>query len=146
VSAREPKEPAVGNSVSPVVAAVTAWLLPGCGHLLLRRRGRALTYFLVVGGLAITGFLLRGNVFQLHSTDPHPDPFNFLGALADLGSGIFYYLARFFEKGGPDVSRATGDYGTRFIATAGVVNLLFVLDAYGIASKAAGDAGAAKVE
>lgn len=146
MSARDPKEPAANKSLSPLAAAVTAWLVPGCGHLLLGRRGRALIYFVVVGGLAMTGFVLRGNVFQLHSTDPHPDPFNFLGALADLGSGVFYYLARFLEKTGPDVSRAAGDYGTRFIATAGVVNLLFVLDAYKIAGKAGEDAGAAKGE
>jgi hypothetical protein len=128
------------------MAAVIAWLVPGCGHLLLGRRGRALLCFAVVGGLVVIGCSLRGNIFQLHSTDPHPDPFNLLGALADLGSGVFYYLARFLEKAGPDVSRAAGDYGTRFIATAGVVNLLFVLDAYGIASNAARDPGAAKVE
>jgi hypothetical protein len=38
-------------------------------------------------------------------------------------------LAHTIEKTGPDVSRAAGDYGTRLIATAGVLNMLFVLDA-----------------
>ena len=42
-------------------------------------------------------------------------------------------LAHLVEKAGPDVSRAAGDYGTRFVAAAGLVNLLAVLDAYGIA-------------
>jgi hypothetical protein len=43
-------------------------------------------------------------------------------------------LAHLFEKTGPDVSRAAGDYGTRFVAAAGIVNLLSVLDAFRIAA------------
>jgi hypothetical protein len=73
---------------------------------------------------------LRGNVFPPHSGDP----FGTLGFLADAGSGVFYYLSRFFEAAGPNVSRATGDYGTRFIAAAGVVNVLAIFDVLEIAS------------
>jgi len=110
--------------------ALVAWLVPGLGHLLLGRWGRALAFFVAVGGLVITGFLLRGNVFPPHSGDP----FGTLGFLADAGTGVFYYFSRFFEAAGPDVSRAAGDYGTRFIASAGVVNVLAVLDVVEIAT------------
>jgi hypothetical protein len=109
--------------------AVAAWIVPGLGHLVLRRWGRALIFFLSVGGLAVTGYLLRGNVFPPRAGEP----FGTLGFLADAGAGIFYFLSRFFETAGPDVSRAAGDYGTRFIAAAGIVNLLSVFDAYEIA-------------
>lgn len=109
--------------------AVAAWIVPGLGHLLLRRWGRALIFFLSVGGLAISGYLLRGNVFPPRTGEA----FGTLGFLADAGAGIFYFLSRFFEAAGPDVSRAAGDYGTRFIAAAGIVNLLSVFDAYEIA-------------
>jgi hypothetical protein len=122
-------KPASQNSAAPFIA-FAAWLVPGLGHLLLRRWGRAITFFIAVGGLAITGYLLRGNVFPPRSGDP----FGMLGFLADASSGVFYLLARFFESAGPDVSRAAGDYGTRFIAAAGVVNLISVCDAYEIAS------------
>lgn len=118
------------NPSRAALLVVLAWAIPGLGHLLLRRWGRALAFFLAVGTLAVTGYVLRGNVFQPHSGDA----FDFLGYLADLGSGVFYALSRFMESHGPDVSRAAGDYGTRFIATAGVVNLLCVLDAYEIAT------------
>lgn len=111
-------------------AALAGWLVPGLGHLILRRWGRALVYLVCVGGLAITGLLLRGNVFSPHSADA----FDFLGFLADLGSGVFFFVAKSIERIGPDVSRAAGDYGTRFIAAAGVVNVLCALDAYEIAS------------
>jgi predicted membrane channel-forming protein YqfA (hemolysin III family) len=99
------------------------------GHFLLGRPGRALTFFLVVTALALTGFAARGQVFPPHSEDP----FGTLGFLADACSGVFFVIAHLFEKNGSDVSRAAGDYGTRFVAAAGIVNLLSVLDAYRIA-------------
>lgn len=109
--------------------AVAAWLVPGLGHLLLGRWGRGLLIFCAVAGLALTGFYARGQVFPPHSDDP----FGTLGFLADVCSGIFFVIAHLIEKTGPDVSRAAGDYGTRFVAAAGIVNLLAVLDVCGIA-------------
>ncbi|MFY9803469.1 MAG: DUF6677 family protein [Candidatus Acidiferrales bacterium] len=127
-----PPQPAGSRKRSALApfAAVAAWLVPGLGHLLLGRWGRALGFFVSVGGLAITGYLLRGNVFPPHSGDP----FGTLGFLADAASGVFYYLSHIFEAAGPDVSRAAGDYGTRFIAAAGAVNVLAVFDVLEIAS------------
>ena len=78
----------------------------------------------------MTGFQMRGNVFSSH----YSDLFSMVGYLTDVASGVFYLLARLVERAGPDVSRAAGDYGTRFIATAGVVNLVAVIDAYEIAA------------
>jgi hypothetical protein len=111
-----------------LLVVLAAWIAPGLGHLLLRRWGRAMVFFLAVGGLAITGYLLRGNVFPAHSSDL----FERLGFMADAGSGVFYFMSHLFEAAGPDVSRAAGDYGTRFIAAAGVVNFIAVCDAYEI--------------
>jgi len=122
--------PAKQNSAAPFIA-IAAWIVPGLGHLLLLRWARAIVFFIAAGGLAITGYLLRGNVFPPRSGDA----FGTLGFLADAGSGVFYVLARFIETAGADVSRAAGDYGTRFIAAAGVVNLISVCDAYEIASR-----------
>jgi hypothetical protein len=122
-------ERAAGRDVLAPFIAVIAWIVPGLGHLILRRRGRALVFFLTVGGLAVAGYVLRGNVFPPRTGEP----FGTLGFLADAGSGIFYFLSRFLESAGPNVSRAAGDYGTRFIAAAGIVNLLSVFDAYEIA-------------
>jgi hypothetical protein len=119
----------IGIRVIAVLVAVAAWAVPGLGHVITRRWIRGLIFFACAGGLALTGFALRGNVFPQHSTDP----FGALGFLADASSGIFYFLAHTMEKAGPDVSRAAGDYGTRLIAAAGVLNLLGVADAYEIA-------------
>jgi TM2 domain-containing membrane protein YozV len=126
----QPIQPAQQADTKKVIAVVlVTWMIPGMGHLVLRRWGRGLIFLGVVGTLAITGFLLRGNIFSAHAEDI----FEFLGYLADLGSGIFFFFAKSIEKAGPDVSRAAGDYGTRFIATAGVVNMLCMLDAFEIA-------------
>ncbi|HLE36246.1 MAG TPA: DUF6677 family protein [Candidatus Acidoferrales bacterium] len=108
---------------------IAGWLVPGLGHLLLGKWGRALAYFLAVGTLAIAGVALRGNIFS----PVGGDAFDRLGFLADLGAGVFYFIARAVADGTADVSRAAGDYGTRFFATAGVLNLLCTLDAREIA-------------
>jgi len=109
-----------------VAICFAGWAVPGLGHALQKMWGRALAVFLAVGALIILGAGMRGNVFTSHGEDA----FATLGYFADLGSGSFYFLARAAESAGPDVSHATGDYGTRFIATAGVLNLLAALHAY----------------
>jgi hypothetical protein len=108
------------------VIGVAGWLVPGLGHALMKMWGRAAACFLTVGMLVILGAGMRGNVF----TSTGNDAFDSLGYLADLGTGTFYLLARSLETKGADVSHAGGDYGTRFLATAGVLNLLAALHAY----------------
>jgi hypothetical protein len=108
------------------IIGIAGWLLPGLGHALLKMWGRAVACFLLVGLLVFFGAGMRGNLFSSNGNDA----FDSLGYLADLGTGTFYLLARTLEKGGPDVSHAGGDYGTRFLATAGVLNLLAALHAY----------------
>ena len=88
--------------------------------------GRAVVCFLTVGVLVWVGAGMRGNLF----TSRGNDAFDSLGYIADLGTGSFYLVAKSLESNGPDVSHADGDYGTRFLATAGVFNLLAALHAY----------------
>jgi len=119
------------NAALAVTVAVAGWFVPGLGHLLLRKWGRAVVYFLAVGTLAVAGLALRGNIFSASSGDA----FDMLGFLADLGAGVFYFVCKFVAYARPDLSRASGDYGTRFFATAGVLNLLCALDAHEIARR-----------
>jgi hypothetical protein len=108
------------------VIGVAGWIVPGLGHALLKMWGRAAACFLTVGLLVILGAGMRGNVFNSSGNDA----FDSLGYLADLGTGAFYLVARSLETSGADVSHAGGDYGTRFLAAAGVLNLLAALHAY----------------
>jgi mannose/fructose/N-acetylgalactosamine-specific phosphotransferase system component IIC len=109
-----------------VAFGIAGWLLPGLGHALQRMWGRALVVFFAVGLLVYAGASMRGNVFTRQGSDA----FDTLGYIADLGTGSFYLFARALETKGADVSHADGDYGTRLLATAGVLNLLAALHAY----------------
>jgi len=109
-----------------IAFGIAGWLVPGLGHALQRMWGRAITFFVAVGVLVFVGAGMRGNLFNSQGGDA----FAALGYLADLGTGSFYLLAKYIEVGGPDVSHAYGDYGTRFLAAAGVLNLLAALHAY----------------
>jgi hypothetical protein len=109
-----------------LIIAAAAWFLPGLGHALLKMWGRALVCFFTVALLVILGASMRGNIFSRNGEDA----FAKLGYVADLGVGSFYFVARALEVNGPDVSHANGDYGTRLLATAGVLNMLAALHAY----------------
>jgi hypothetical protein len=88
--------------------------------------GRALACLCTVAILIVVGAGMRGNIFSGNGEDA----FAKLGYVADMGAGSFYYVARFLEAAGSDVSHAHGDYGTRLLATAGILNLLAALHAY----------------
>jgi hypothetical protein len=115
-----------GNIVMAVAAAVAGWAVPGLGHALLRQWSKAAIYFLCVGGLACAGLAMRGAVFSSGAQDL----FDRLGFFADLGAGGFYFISHMIQTAGPDVAHATGDYGTRLFAAAGMLNLLTVLEAF----------------
>ena len=121
-------EESAGTLVMGIAAAVAGWIVPGFGHLLLRRWSKAAVYFLCVGGLACAGLAMRGGIFEWGAEDM----FDRLGFIADIGTGGFYFLAHMIQTAGSDVAHATGDYGTRMFATAGMLNLLTVLEAYEI--------------
>lgn len=111
-------------------ATLAGWIVPGLGQALLGRWGRGLGFFIAVGGLAVAGCAMRGEMFAPGSTGP----FGTLGFLADAAAGVFYFAPHVLGNVAPDLALAAGNYGTRLIAAAGLVNLLGVIDAYAIAS------------
>ena|SRR5271157_1146214 len=125
-AAPPPADETLERELRSWIIALAGWLVPGLGHALQKMWGRAFVVFTAVGLLVFTGASMRGNVF----TSNGGDAFDTLGYIADLGTGCFYLMARALERGGADVSHAQGDYGTRFLATAGVLNLLAALHAY----------------
>ena len=121
-----PPEHHARNEIFAFAIGVAGWLVPGLGHALQKMWGRALGCFLTVGALVFLGVAMRGNLFSSEGGDA----FGMLGYVADLGTGSFYFAARALEAQGSDVAHAEGDYGTRFLAAAGVLNLLAALHAY----------------
>jgi hypothetical protein len=50
--------------------------------------------------------------------------------LADLGAGGLYLAAKFLGYEVPEPSSASADYGTKFLLTAGLLNMLVIMDAF----------------
>lgn len=106
-----------------------AWLVPGAGHFMLGRRGRGVTFFLLVLAAVVTGFLLMGNLYRVL-----PDqPLTILATLGSMGMGAPYFFLRFYLGYQGDLTSVGFEYGTAFLLTAGLMNLLLVLDAWDIA-------------
>lgn len=111
------------------LAAAAAWIVPGLGYLVLQRWGRAAVIFAGIGGMAIAGYQLHGQVYSVRTSDF----FGILGHWAEIGAGVFYFLWHFLEPSGANLARAAGDTGTRLLAMAGLLNLLCVADVFEIA-------------
>lgn len=112
-----------------VLLAVVAWLLPSSGHLLLGKRFRALGFALVLLIAFGLGMRLEGNLYR-----PVPgQPLSYLATLGAMGIGAPYFVARYGAdyQGKPEAQGF--EYGTIFLLSAGLMNLLLVLDVWDIA-------------
>ncbi|MGH9788420.1 MAG: DUF6677 family protein [Candidatus Acidiferrales bacterium] len=112
------------------------WVVPGLGHLLLRKFDRAVVFFFSISAMAGLGLAMGAKIYA-PSLDRSQGLFvmllHLLGFLGDLGAGGYYFAARAAELGEQYMPRALGDYGTVFFLCAGLLNLLTALDAYDIA-------------
>ena len=106
-----------------------SWLIPGAGHLLQGRRQKGIVFLLALPLMFATGLWLDGRLFPLEMSDP----LVFLGGIANRGIGLPYFIARMMDAGLGTVTAASYEYGNTFLMTAGLLNLLVVLDAFDIA-------------
>jgi hypothetical protein len=116
--------------VSPTVALLAGWLVPGAGHLLLGKRGRAALLMLSIVGMFAIGVALQGKVYNPNTGEP----LDILGFAGDLGAGLLYLLARVLGWGQAPVLVAVADYGTKFIVVSGLLNIVAAVDAHSLAS------------
>jgi hypothetical protein len=103
---------------------VIAWLIPGAGHYLLGKRFRAGVFLFLVLALVAIGCSLGGN---LHRVLPN-EPLTILATIGAMGMGAPYFILRYAVGYAGDVISATYEYGTAFLLTAGLMNLLLILD------------------
>jgi len=116
-------------NVRVALSMFLAWVIPGAGHLFLGRRGRALIFFAVVTLLFVIGISIDGGLYTFASS--RGSWLKLLASLASMGSGLLYFVATRLGMPG-DVVSATFEYGLTFTLTAGLMNLLLVLDCYDI--------------
>jgi hypothetical protein len=113
-----------------------AWFVPGAGHFLLGRKGRAAIVFATVLVTFLVGVAMRGPLFHpIDSGDVLSRLIQFGGYLGDMASGVFYFAAAFMGYGPPDVAGYAPDYGSKFIVAAGLLNILAIVDAYEICTR-----------
>jgi len=133
--AAPPKEavPPFNTWILPVVAA---WLVPGLGHFLLKKTGRAALLFASIALMFLFGLFMRGMMFTPEKgADYLTSLINYGGFVCDLASGAFYLCAAVFGYSQPDMPGDVHDYGTKFLVTAGLLNILAMVDAFEIAAK-----------
>ena len=129
----EKKEPMAPLRVwLPAVAL--GWLVPGGGHFLMKRTARGALLLVAVAFMFLFGIMMRGMMFEPKTGDLLTTIIYCGGFLGDLAPGIFYLLAVWLGYSQPDVAGFMHDYGTKFLVTAGLLNVLAMVDAYEIAA------------
>jgi len=120
---------------NPILVGIVAWFFPGAGHLVQKRYIRGTVISVVVwlmfaiaiisGGAHYPGFEFKdGALLYL------------LNIFAKLGNGLGAIVSMIMAGTPiPNVaSKATFEYGGRFLEVAGLLNYLAVVDAVDIAS------------
>ncbi len=116
-------------TIMSVVVPAVAWLIPGSGHLLLRRWGRGALLMASIVIMYVIGLMMQGHVYQPNSGDI----LDILGFVGDIGAGGLYIVTRALDIGQGMIQHATADYGTKYIIVAGLLNFISAVDAYHIA-------------
>jgi len=111
-----------------VLLCLAAWAVPGAGHLWMGRRQKGMVFLLALPLMFLTGLLLHGRIFPFELSEPLVG----LAAVANVGAGAPWLLARMVEAGAGIVTATTYEYGNCFLIVAGLLNFLVILDAYDI--------------
>lgn len=117
-----------------VPAVLVAWLIPGGGHFLLKRRERGIAIAVSVTVMFLLGLMMRGAMFHPEGGDLLTTVIYYGGFIGDLLSGVLYFIAVALGYSQPDMAGHVHDYGTKFLVAAGLLNLLAIVDAYEIAT------------
>lgn len=147
----EAPAPRPGSAARPFVSCLLAWLIPGLGHLYLGKKDRAAVFFAVVLATFGLGMASDGAASLI---DP-AQPLTYLATFDNVATGpidllsrwrtygrIVYVLPR--DESHPErlelmarlrdrVRSVTYEYGNTLLLTAGLMNILLILDAFDIA-------------
>jgi hypothetical protein len=119
--------------MSPWIAGIAGLLVPGAGHALAAKHGRAAVYFVCTMGLFVVG-VVYGARLQFHVG--FDDPLAVVRSTAQVVVGAPYFIARFLDLGQDPmlITRNTFEYGSTFVEVAGLLNILIALDAFDVAA------------
>ncbi|MDH4271939.1 MAG: hypothetical protein OEW18_08180 [Candidatus Aminicenantes bacterium] len=108
---------------------IAGWLVPGLGHVLQKKLWTGVAFFVSIGAMTTIGLVMGGRIYPFQTDNP----LTILAFFADLGNFLIYALARLLTFGQGSLERVTFEFGTAYIAGAGLLNYLIALDAYDIA-------------
>lgn len=111
------------------LVCLAAWAVPGAGHLMLGRLRKGVVFLVALLALFVIGLMLAGRIFPIEPSEPLVA----LAAVANMGLGLPWMIARMAGAGGGIVTAATYEYGNSFIIVAGLLNFLVILDAFDVA-------------
>jgi len=122
---------ATTDSRRALVAGAIACIFPGLGHWYLGRRKTAVLFALIVTSSFVLGLSLEGRLYTIESGQP----LTILATFAVYGTGLLNIAARMLSSNpGGNLLVPTYEYGCAYLLTAGLMNLLLVLDAWDIAT------------
>jgi hypothetical protein len=81
---------------SPILISLVAWLIPGAGHFLLGRKGRAAILFCAVVAAFLIGVAMKGPFFApAVNGDILSKLIQYGGIAGDIANGLLYFVASF---------------------------------------------------
>lgn len=123
--------PGLNVWLMPVIAA---WVVPGGGYFFLKKTGRGVLVFGSVALMFLFGMFMRGTMFTPEKGDALTTIINYGGFLCDMATGVLYFASAVFGYSQADAAGAVHDYGTKFLVTAGLLNILAISDVFDIAT------------
>jgi len=108
-----------------IAVLILGWLVPGLGTSFRRNTPGALPSWPCVLGMTAMGLWMSGRIYPFQTENP----LTILAFFADIGNGLLYLISRFVSIGAGDLKLVTFEFGTAYIAGAGLLNYLIALDA-----------------
>jgi hypothetical protein len=125
-----PARPAPRSVAKALAAAALAWVFPGLGHFYLRKPRTAILFAAIVTATFLLGLSFQGRLY----TPEAGQPLTILATFAVYGAGLLNLAARMVSANpNGSILSVTYEYGCAYLLTAGLMNLLLMLDAYDIA-------------
>ena len=112
----------------PAAVVLVSWLVPGAGHLVQGRRNKGVIFLIAIPLMFAIGLAINGRLFPFILSEPLVG----LAAIANLGMGIPYFIARALGLGQGVVTAASYEYGNTFLIVSGLLNMLVAIDAYDV--------------
>jgi len=107
---------------------ILGWLIPGLGHAVQKKYLRGLIFFVCILAMTGLGLIMGGKIYPLQAQNP----LTILAFFADIGNGLVYLLSLVLPIGTGVLKNVTFEFGTAYLAGAGLLNFLVAIDAFDI--------------